>query len=374
MLINATINRPVLCYHHRTPLALDSGQQLPAFSIAYETYGRLSAERNNAILVCHALTKDARMAGRATADGKPGWWDTLTGPGKALDTDRYFLICSNVIGGCGGSTGPTSINPATGRAYALDFPVLTVRDMVRAQQQLVEHLGIEQLHGIAGGCFGGMQALEWLIQFPGKVRRAAVISTTEATSAHTIALFHIMRRFIREDPDWCGGRYYEGAFPSKGLTQAILMGIPIWMNRSGLEAKFGRRGNGQIPGYTLGAEFTIEDFLEQTARRVDRQFDPNSLLYLTRAQEYFDLVGSYGSLEAAFGPIDAEVLLLSYDSDWRYPSEEMEKLNKVLRGLGKVSRHEVLHSPLGHGAFMYDVEGCGVALRQFFDWGAESSP
>ncbi len=365
MVLKNDINAQSKEFNYPHPFELESGRSLPSFTLAYETYGQLSAKRDNAILACHALTKDAHMAG--IRKSKPGWWNSLIRPGQALDTSRYFLICINVLGGCGGSTGPASIHPETSEAYALNFPVLTISDMVRAQKHLIDELGIEQLHGIAGGCFGGMQALEWLIHFPNSIRKAIIISTTASTSAHTIALFNIMRRFIRQDPHWQNGNYYKGIFPKQGLTQSILLGIPIWMNRSTLEEKFGRHSPHPIPSYTLGNEFSIEAFLDQTAQSVARQFDPNSLLYLTRAQEYFDLPQRYGSLQSAFENINAELLFLSYDSDWRYPSEEMEIMHQVVLNLEKKSKHVVLKSAVGHGAFMYDAVGCGEMMKGFLE-------
>jgi len=394
------------------PLALDCGRVLPEHTVSFETYGTLAPARDNVILVCHSLTKGAHAAGRhAPGDPRPGWWDAAIGPGKLLDTNRYFVICAETLA-AGRSTGPASPDPATGRPYGLRFPVVTVRDMVHAQQQLITRLGIERLHAVIGGCFGGQQAIEWAIQHPGQVGNTVVITTTPATSAHSIAIFAVMRRLIRGDPAWNGGDYYGESPPAAGLGAAIAAAVPLWMSAEAMDARFARRpaspapaspappaaptpappappatptpappGPPTIPtpayppppatpagrGYTLEAEFEVESFIARLAAQSAHQLDPNSLMYLTRAVEYFDLEAVYGSLERALAPVSARVLFLSYRKDWRYPAAETDRMHQALRARGADSRHVVLDSGLGHGAFLFDVAGLAGTVGNFLD-------
>jgi len=349
------------------PLSLACGQQLPEYTIAFETYGKLSGKRDNAILVCHPLTKHIRLMGQPTASNpRAGWWNAAVGPGRMIDTEKYYVICSNVIGGSDGSTGPASINPDTGQPYAISFPVLTVTDMVYAQKRLMEQLGIDRLFSIVGGCFGGQQALEWVIQYPEAVQNAVVFSTTPWTSAHTIAIFNVMRRLICADPNWKKGNYYGSAFPQQGLAHAVVAAVPLWMSREAMAKKFGRsRQRNADYTYSFEPEFAVETYLDGVANRVGQHIDPNSLLYLTRAMEYFDLSQEYGSLEQAFSPIQARILLISYRSDWRYPSTEMQRMQLILEDLGVDARHVILDNPLGHSAFVYDVADCAEAVATF---------
>jgi homoserine O-acetyltransferase len=348
------------------PLSLDCGRMLPGHTVSFETYGTLSAARDNAILVCHSLTKGAHAAGRhAPGDPQPGWWDAAIGPGKMLDTGRYFVICADTLA-AGRSTGPASPDPATGRPYGLRFPVVTVRDMVHAQHQLVTRLGIERLHAVIGGCFGGQQVLEWAIQYPGMVGNAVVITTTPATSAHSIAIFTVMRRLIRGDPAWNGGDYYGESFPSAGLGAAVAAAVPLWMSAEAMDARFGRRS---VAGhaYTLDAEFEVESFISRLAEQASHQLDPNGLMYLTRAVEYFDLERTYGRLELALAPVSSRVLFVSYRRDWRYPAAETDRMHRALLAAGKDSSHIVLDSGLGHGAFLFDVPGLAPSVGSFLD-------
>jgi homoserine O-acetyltransferase len=370
------------------PLALDCGRVLPEHTVSFETYGTLALARDNAILVCHSLTKGAHAAGRhAPGDPRPGWWDAAIGPGKLLDTNRYFVICAETLA-AGRSTGPASPDPATGRPYGLRFPVVTVRDMVHAQQQLLTRLGIERLHAVIGGCFGGQQAIEWAIEHPGQVGNAVVITTTPATSAHSIAIFAVMRRLIRGDPAWNGGDYYGESPPAAGLGAAIAAAVPLWMSAEAMDARFARRLATPTPAspappatpapvsparsatpagrsYTLEAEFEVESFIARLAAQSVHQLDPNSLMYLTRAVEYFDLEAAYGSLERALSPVSARVLFLSYRKDWRYPAAETDRMHQALRARGADSRHVVLDSGLGHGAFLFDVAGLAGTVADF---------
>jgi homoserine O-acetyltransferase len=343
------------------PLALDCGRVLPGHTVSFETYGTLSAARDNAILVCHSLTKGAHAAGRREAGEPPGWWDAAIGPGKLLDTGRFFVICAATLA-ADGSTGPASQDPATGQPYGLRFPVVTVRDMVRAQRQLITRLGISRLHAVVGGCFGGQQALEWAIQYPDVVANAVVITTTPATSAHSIAIFTVMRRLIRGDPAWNGGDYYGGPFPYAGLGAAVAAAVPLWMSAEAMEARFGRLGE---PRYTLDDEFEVEAFIARLAAQAGHQLDPNGLMYLTRAVEYFDLEGTYGDLTLALKPVRARVLFVSYRRDWRYPAAQTERMHQALLAAGRDSAHVVLDSPLGHGAFLFDVPGLAPPVGEF---------
>jgi homoserine O-acetyltransferase/O-succinyltransferase len=333
--------------------------------VNFETYGTLSAARDNAILVCHSLTSRAHAAGRhAPEDPQPGWWDAAIGPGKMLDTTRYFVICADTLG-AGQSTGPASPDPETGRRYGIRFPVITVRDMVRAQHRLVQRLGIERLHGVIGGCLGGQQALEWAIAYPAMVANAVVITTTPATSAHSIAIFSVMRHLIRADPDWQGGDYYGRSFPAAGLNAAVAAAVPLWMSREAMEARFGRRSSGYR--YTLGPEFEVEAFIGRLVAQARHELDPNGLMYLMRAVEYFDLEREYGSLEAAFKPVSARTMFVSYRQDWRYPAAEAERMRAAMTAAGGDARHLVLDSAMGHGAFLYEVGGLAPRVSGFLD-------
>lgn len=346
------------------PLPLDCGSSLNRYELNFETYGKLSAERDNAILVCHSLTKDAHAAGRrSAADERPGWWDGAIGPGKMIDTNRYFVISSDTLA-AGRSTRPASNNQ--GRPYGLSFPVLTVRDMVAAQRQLMCVLGIERLRAVIGGCFGGQQALEWAIRYPDNVSAAVVITTTPATSAHTIATFAVMRRLIRADPAWNGGNYYGGEFPETGFGAAIAAGVPLWMSREAMEGRFGRRTVTDIK-YTLDAEFTVEAFMDKAGMNARHELDPNGLMYLMRAVEYFDLDHEYGGLDNAFAGVSARLLFVSYRRDWRYPAAETELMHRAAVSAGGESRHTVLDSDLGHGAFLFDVPGLAREVKEFID-------
>ena len=352
-----------------TALVLDSGKSLPEFELGYQTYGTLNKARSNALLVFHPFTKNAYLAGHYEAGEQelgPGWWDKLVGPGKALDTSQYYVVCSNVLGGSGGSTGPSSINPLTGAPYAMDFPLVTIGDMVAAQKRLMEYLTISQWAGIIGGCFGGEQALEWLARYPESIRKAVIVSATGATSAHTIALSYVLRSQICADPDWEQGNYYGKVFPIKGLTQAILTAVPIWMSRETMQDNFGRkRLVDDKSKFTFETDFEIEKFMQKMGANARKDFDPNSLLYLSRAAEYFDLKYYYGSLEGALEKVSSPVLFISYQSDWRYPPAEVDELHMALTKLGKESKHLIIDHPFGHGAFVFDPSGFATELADF---------
>lgn len=340
------------------PLELDSGARLGPITLAYETYGTLNADRSNAILVLHALSGDAHAAGRHTPmDRKPGWWDPMIGPGRPFDTERYFVICTNVIGGCKGSTGPSSINPRTGKPYGCQFPVMTIADMVRAQVRLIDRLGIDQLCAVAGGSMGGFQALEWVTACPERVRNAILIATTARSSAQTVAWNAIGRRSIMSDPRWRGGDYYGYEPPEDGLAVARMIGHVTYVSEMALDRKFGRNfQNGGGPAFTLEREFAIESYLDYQGVTFNQRFDANSYLYITRAMDYWDLPGRYGSLAAAFARSQARFLLISFTSDWLYPTSEMRQIADALEQAERPYRFVEIESSAGHDAFLIDYE------------------
>jgi homoserine O-acetyltransferase len=351
----------------REPLPLDSGALLAPVSLTYETYGTLSPAHDNAILLLHALSGDAHAAGwHSHSDRKPGWWDTLVGPGRPFDTDHYFVICSNVIGGCQGSTGPASIDPATGRPYGLRFPVITIADMVRAQTRLLDHLGISQLLAVAGGSMGGFQALEWATAYPDRVRGALLFATSARSSPQTVAWNAIGRRAITSDPRWRGGDYYDSEPPTDGLAVARMIGHITYLSEPSLERKFGRAFQSRDqPAFSLEQEFAIESYLEHQGASFNARFDANSYLYITKAMDYWDMPSRYGSLDAALERSRARFLLLSFTTDWLYPTAESRIIADALRRLGRPVEHIEIPSIAGHDAFLVDYEPQALIVEEF---------
>lgn len=347
------------------PLKLEGGGVLERQTIAFTTSGELDRRASNAVLVCHSFTHDAQVSGHHP-DGRPGWWEAVVGPGRAVDTERFFVVCSNVLGGCGGSTGPASLNPATGRPYGGDFPILTIPDMVAAQARLMDWLGVERLAGVVGGCMGAMQALEWARCFPARVARAATITVGPATSAHSLALWSVMRRLIESDPEWRGGHYDQGSPPLRGLGLSNLVALLLWMGREQME-RYGRTPAADELCFTLGRDFAIEQLLDRVEVSTSARFDPNTFLYLSRAMDYFDLVRGYGSLREALAAVTADVLLVSYRGDWRYPAAETQELYDALAAGGTRAEHVILDSAWSHGAFLYDPEPLMPILRAFLE-------
>ena len=288
------------------------------------------------------------------------------GPGRLVDTRRYFVVCSAVLGGSGGTTGPSSIDPATGQPFGPDFPVVTVGDMVRAQQVLARHLGLARLALVTGPCFGGQQALEWAVRFPGQVERVAALAATPATTVHNTAIFGVMARLIQADPHFAGGRYGQGTFPDQGMAAAMLAGVPLWMSPSEMEARFARDPAGSLR-YTRESEFPVEFYLDQVGRRKARSLDPNSLLAMIRALQYFDLGRAWGGLRAALKRVRAQVLLVSASQDWRYPPAEVEQLHRALLEAGAASRHEVIDHPLGHSAFVHAAPEACASISELLE-------
>jgi homoserine O-acetyltransferase/O-succinyltransferase len=376
------------------PVPLDCGRTLHPVRVAYETYGTLSPRRDNVILVCHALSGDAHAAGfsavlpeESTRDGFAaddrdgsagkglGWWDGMIGPGKAFDTDRYFVVSTNLLGGCRGTTGPSSIEPATGRPYGSDFPVITVADMVRTERAFLDVLGIERLAAVAGGSLGGMQAFEWAIQFPDQVDAVVAIASTHALHPQGVAWNSIARDAIMRDPAWQGGHYYgTGQVPSAGLGVARMVGHITYLSAPAMAEKFGRRLQvGNDIRYTItDAEFEVESYLRHQADSFVRRFDANTYLYTSRALTYFDLARQHGggSLARAFGGISARTLLIAFSSDWLYPPSASHDVGEALRAAGKPVELHVIEAAYGHDSFLLEEARQTPIIRRFLATGA----
>jgi homoserine O-acetyltransferase/O-succinyltransferase len=337
-------------------IPLDCGATLAPVEIAYETYGTLNAAKSNAILVLHAFSGDAHAAGISHETGKPGWWDNMIGPGKAFDTDKYFVICSNVLGGCRGTTGPSSINPATGCPYAMSFPVITVSDMVRLQKMLVDSFGIRRLLAVSGGSMGGMQALEWAVAYPDRVVAAIPIATTTRHSAQQIAFNEVGRQAIMADPDWNGGDYYGKQPPARGLAVARMVGHITYMSDESMREKFGRRLRGRENfGFGFDVDFEVESYLRYRGSQFVTRFDANSYLYITKAMDYFDLTAGDRSLTAVLEAAAARFLVISFSSDWLYPSYQSQEIVRALRSRNRDVAYVELQSNYGHDSFLVDV-------------------
>jgi homoserine O-acetyltransferase len=340
-------------------LRLDSGERLGPITVAYETYGKLNKDRSNAILLCHALSGDAHAAGwHSPHDAKPGWWDVMVGPGKGFDTSKYFCICSNVIGGCMGTTGPSSINPRTGRPYGLSFPVVTIADMVRVQRELLRYLGIETLLSVSGGSMGGMQVLQWAVDYPDMVRSAIPIATAAQQSAQGIAFDVVGRRAIMSDPKWRGGNYY--AFndpPVDGLALARMVGHITYLSEASMRRKFGRRlQDRERYGYDFATEFQVESYLYYQGDKFTQRFDANSYLYITKAIDYFDLTNGKRSLAEAFRNVRAKFLVIAFSSDWLYPPAQSREIVAALKANNVDVSYCEIESDYGHDAFLLEVE------------------
>jgi homoserine O-acetyltransferase len=334
---------------------LDSGQRLTQVDVAYETYGELNAARSNAILVLHAFSGDAHAAG-INHEGKPGWWDNMIGPGKGFDTNRYFVICANVLGGCRGTTGPSSINPATGCPYAMSFPVITIGDMVRLQKMLIDSLGIPRLLAVSGGSMGGMQALQWVVAYPDQVVAAIPIASTARHSAQQIAFNEVGRQAIMADPDWNGGDYYGKQPPARGLAVARMVGHITYMSDDSMREKFGRRLRGKEAfGFGFDVDFEVESYLRHRGSQFVTRFDANSYLYITKAMDYFDLTAGNGSIAAALEPARARFLVISFSSDWLYPSYQSQEMVRALRSRNRDVAYVELQSNYGHDSFLVDI-------------------
>jgi homoserine O-acetyltransferase len=373
------------------PIALDCGRELPRVRIAYETYGTLSPARDNVILVCHALSGDAHAAGdaaapttEATRDGflaeerdagrgkGLGWWDGMIGPGKAFDTGQFFVVSSNLLGGCRGTTGPSSPNPATGRPYGADFPVITVADMVRAQRALLEELGITRLFAVAGGSLGGMQALEWAVRYPDRVDTIIPIASTHALHPQGVAWNAIARSAITADPDWQGGHYHgTGRAPTAGMGVARMVGHITYLSAASVDDKFGRRlqAGDDIQYELTRPEFEVESYLRHQADTFVKRFDANTYLYTSRALSYFDLARQYGDgvLQQAVRDVTARTLLIAFSSDWLYPAAGSQQLADALRAAGKDVELQVIDAPYGHDCFLLEEARQSPLIREFLE-------
>jgi len=357
-------------YHHPSPLILASGETLHSPTVAYESYGKLNRDKNNAILICHALSGDAHVAGFYEGKIKPGWWDAVVGPGKAFDTDRYYVICSNVIGGCKGSTGPSSLNPATGKPYGAAFPVITIRDMTNAQKLLIDHLGIRELYAVAGGSMGGMQVLQWTASFPDMVKKAIVIASTGYSTPQQIAFNEVGRKAITSDPGWNGGNYYDtksddAPGPVKGLALARMVGHITYLSDESMHAKFGRslQGKDRI-GFDFSTDFAVESYLHHQGDTFTQRFDANSYLYITKAIDYFDLTKD-GSLAKGLTGVRAAFLVISVSSDWLYPPYQSQEIVSALTANDREVRYSEIRSNYGHDAFLLESGQINYLISQF---------
>jgi homoserine O-acetyltransferase len=376
---------------HSGPFTFESGQVLPGFTLRYETYGHLNAARDNTVVICHALSGDHHCAGiHALTDPKPGWWNNIIGPGKAVDTNRFCVLCANVLGGCQGSTGPLSIDPATNRPFGLSFPFVTIRDMVRAQKLLCDHLGLTSLAAVLGGSMGGMQVLQWGIEYPGFVRRLIPMATTARESAQAIAFNEVGRQAIMQDPEWHHGDYAAGGGPRVGLAIARMMAHITYLSDESLDLKFGRRktaGSAKAHGaampssrkqdaasmatrgasaaYTFDVQFEVESYLRHQGQSFINRFDANSYLYITRALDHFDLIAAHGSLEQAFASVEAETLSVAFTSDWLFPSAQNREIVLALLRAGKRASYAELTTNLGHDSFLLESEDLYTLVRSF---------
>ena len=340
------------------PLRLDGGGTLAPVDIAYETYGTLNADGSNAILVTHALTGDQHVASAHPITGKPGWWTRMVGPGRPIDPDRHFVICSNVLGSCLGTTGPASRDPATDTPWAMRFPVITVRDMVRAQAMLLDHLGVGTLRAAIGGSMGGMQVLEWAATYPERVKAAVVIASAARHSAQNIAFHEVGRQAIMADPNWRGGDYYgDGRPPAAGLAVARMAAHITYLSEAGLTEKFGRRLQARdAKSFGFDADFQVESYLRHQGLAFTDRFDANSYLYITRALDYFDLAEEHGGrLADAFRNSATRFCVVSFDTDWLYPTRESRSIVHALNAAGAEASFVELSSPFGHDAFLLEV-------------------
>ena len=349
-------------------LPLDSGQALSGVEIAYETYGELNADRSNAVLICHALTGDQYVASTHPMTGKPGWWERMVGPGKPIDTERFHVICANVIGSCMGSTGPAS-NASDGAPYAMRFPVITIRDMTRGLVALLDGLGIDQLHTVVGGSMGGMQALSLAANFPERAERVLAIATTARHSAQNIAFHEVGRQAIMADPNWNEGNYYDGEVPAAGLAVARMAAHITYLSEEGLTEKFGRRlQDREAKSFGFDADFQVESYLRYQGSGFTQRFDANSYLYITRAMDYFDLAEEHGGrLANAFAGTSARFCVVSFDTDWLYPTSESRHVVHALNASGAKVSFVELSAPFGHDSFLLDVPALDRVVKGFLE-------
>ncbi|HAG10192.1 MAG TPA: homoserine O-acetyltransferase [Desulfotomaculum sp.] len=376
------VSRIVLLADEENPLPLDCGKTIAPVYVEYEVYGELNEAKDNAILVFHALSGDAHVAGwtknadelgRPWLKNRPGWWDDMVGPGKAFDTKKYFIICSNILGSCYGTTGPASIDPGAGRPYGLGFPVVTVGDWVRLQERLVTYLGIKRLYAVAGGSIGGQQALEWALAYPDRVERALIIASSARLSDQGLSFNVIARYAIRTDPNFHSGNYYGGSTPDRGLSVARMLGHITYLSEISMQNKFGRKFcNGDGPGYHLGVDFEVEGYLLHQSESFVERFDANSYLFITRAADYYDAsLRGDGNLDKACQSIQCRTLLVSFSSDWLYPPEHMKELALAMSRNRKHVSYVNIPSSYGHDAFLLEVDRLSYVVKSFLEGGPE---
>ncbi|MBW1777474.1 MAG: homoserine O-acetyltransferase [Deltaproteobacteria bacterium] len=355
--------------HH--PLVLESGASLGPVTLAYEIFGKLSPEKDNVILVLHALSGDSHVAGYYHADdSKPGWWDIMVGPGKGINTDTYFVICANILGSCMGSTGPASVDPKTGRPYGLSFPLVTIGDMVEAQRILLDHLGIDKILCAVGGSIGGMQVLEWCVRYPDRVVSAIPLATTTRHSALAIAFNEVARQAIMADPDWNSGDYYTGKKPVHGLAVARMVGHITYLSDESMRLKFGRRLQNKADfSFNFDADFQVESYLRYQGNKFVERFDANSFLYITKAADYYDLEKQHGdgSAVAAFSKTRAKFLVVSFTSDWLYPTYQSRSVVKAMKKTGLDVSFCEIESQWGHDAFLLPNERLSALVKGFLE-------
>lgn len=352
------------------PLPLDAGVAFQPLTVAYQTYGTLNADKSNAVLICHALTGDQHVANTHPVTGKPGWWEIMVGPGKPIDTNRYFVICSNVLGGCLGTTGPASTNPATGEAYGLELPIITIRDMVRAQAKLIDRLGIDSLFCVIGGSMGGMQVLQWAASYPDRVFSAIPIATAARHSAQNIAFHEVGRQAIMADPEWHGGRYLaRQAIPAKGLAVARMAAHITYLSEPALQRKFGRElQDRERVTFGFDADFQVESYLRHQGVSFVERFDANSYLYMTRAMDYFDLAGDHGGVLArSFAGTRTRFCVISFSSDWLFPTIDSRQTVHALNAANAAVSFVELASDKGHDAFLLDEPELFATVRGFLE-------
>ncbi|MCS3924150.1 homoserine O-acetyltransferase MetX [Methanosalsum natronophilum] len=354
-------------YHLKDELVLESGKTIKNATIAYETYGKLNGRKNNVILVCHALTGDAHAAGWHEGDTKPGWWDILIGPGKCIDTTRYFVVCSNVIGGCQGSTGPASINPKTGKKYALSFPVITIKDMVNAQKKLLEYLEIKHIYAAIGGSMGGLQVLQWSVSYPEMLDKSISIASSAYSSPQQIAFNEVGRIAITSDPEWNEGNYSKDKKPIHGLALARMIGHITYLSDESMRDKFGRELQDRKEyNYDISMDFQVESYLHYKGKSFAKRFDPNSYLYITKAVDYFDLTKN-GSLSEGLKNIRSKCLIISVTSDWLYPPYQSKEILMAMNANNLDVTYREIESNYGHDAFLLESGQLSYIISGFLD-------
>ncbi len=353
-----TINNP------KEEFTFESGKKIGPITLAYETYGELNQQKSNTILVLHALSGDAHAAGFHEGDKHPGWWDSMIGPGKALDTTKYYVICSNVLGGCAGSTGPSSTSPKTGKPYTTEFPILTIQDMVNAQCGLINHLGIDKLLTVVGGSMGGMQVLQWMVSYPDRIRSAIPIATTMKHSPQQIAFNEVGRQAIMADHNWNNGDYYEASPPSKGLAVARMVGHITYMSDVSMAEKFGRRFKNHGRLFKFGTDFEVEGYLRYRGDNFVKRFDANSYLYITKAIDYFNILTGK-KISEIFKGLKAKVLVVAFKSDWLYPAYQSREIVKACKLAGVDTTYCEINSTYGHDAFLLEVKEETHLIKHF---------